>query len=147
MIVARILSNGYFGGLENYPEDSGIPYGTTRTLPPEIPEGFYAIWAGSGWNLTPTSPVPIPDPEPTIPDVSVVSMRQARRVLFTYGYLDDVDQYINQLSSPEKELAQIDWEYATEVRKDSDLVQNLVAYLELTTEQLDTMFYEASLIV
>ena len=74
-------------------------------------------------------------------------MRQARRILLTYGYLSQVDEYINQLQSPEKEEAQIDWEYATEVRKDSSLVQSLVVYLQLTNEQLNTMFYEASLIV
>lgn len=146
MIVAKILSNGYFGGLLDIPDSDGIPYGTTRTLPPEIPEGQYAVWAGTSWNLTTATPINIPD-VPAIPDVQVVSMRQARRILLTYGYLSQVDEYINQLQSPEKEEAQIDWEYATEVRKDSSLVQSLVVYLQLSNEQLNTMFYEASLIV
>ena len=144
MIVARILPNGYFGGFEEYPDDGGIPYGTTRTLPPEIPDGMYAVWIGTFWNLTTDEPPPLPPPP--IPDVEVVSMRQARRILFTYGYLDQVNTYIDQLPSPDKELAQIDWEYATEVRKDSDLVSALAEHLSLTSEQLDTMFYEASLI-
>jgi len=146
MIIAKILSNGYFGGLLDLPDSDGIPYGTTRTLPPEIPEGYYAIWSGTAWNLTTVMPSPIQDVI-TIPDIQVVSMRQARRILFTYGYLALVDDYLNQLPSPEREIAQIDWEYATEVRKDSSLVRQLSEYLQLTEEQINTMFYEASLIV
>ena len=30
----------------------------TRTAVPDIPEGYYAVWAGSGWRLT-TSPPPV----------------------------------------------------------------------------------------
>lgn len=155
MIIYVILPNGYFGGTQDVPDDTvGIPFGTTRTPIIDIPEGQYAIWTGAGWSLTVTPPPveqapeeePVSQPE-VIPKVSVVSMRQARRILFQYGYLSSVDEFIATLPSPEREIAQIDWEYATEVRKDSELVQRLASYLQLSPEQIDKLFYEASLII
>lgn len=72
MIVYRILENGYFGGTEEYPDDGGIPYGTTRTEVPFIPEGSYAFWAGTGWNIIDTAPVI--HQAPLVPDVEAVSI-------------------------------------------------------------------------
>lgn len=66
MILYIIGSNGYFQGTMEYPDDpdevNGIPYGTTkRAVPEEIPENEYAVWNGSGWYITDTSPpVPLP---------------------------------------------------------------------------------------
>lgn len=153
MIIYVILPNGYFGGTMEVPDDTiGIPFGTTRTPVIEIPEGHYAIWKGTYWELTTVSPPvekePVEEPLPNIiPKVDIVSMRQARRILFEYNYLDLVNEYLFSLPSPEKEVALIDWEYATEVRKQSELVQNLASYLQLSPEQVDKLFYEASLIV
>ncbi len=147
MIVYRILPNGYFGGIETIEDDSGgIPFGTTWTPVPNIPEGSFAEWNGTGWTITDIPPV---DESllNVVPDVQVVSMRQARYVLFKYGYLDSVSVYINQLPSPDKELAQIDWDCATEVRKDAGLVAQLSQFLQLTPETVDKLFYEASLIL
>jgi hypothetical protein len=73
-------------------------------------------------------------------------MRQARRILFQYGFIDKINNYIETLQSPEKELAQIDWEYATEVRRNSYFVQKIAIELLLDEETLDKLFYEASLI-
>lgn len=152
MIIYIILPNGYFGGTQEVPDDEvGIPYGTTRTAVPEIPEGYYAVWNGTGWNLTQTPP-PIEEPEPVIeetvqiPNIMVVSLRQAKRILFQYDLLTQVDSYIQSLPSPQKELTEIDWQYANEVRKDSLLVQQMASVLQLSPEQIDILFYEASLI-
>jgi hypothetical protein len=148
MIIYKILENGYYGGELDYPDSDGIPFGTTRTAPPEIPEGYYCRWSGRGWELTldPPRPQQVQYIEPPRPDIKVVSMRQARRILFQYGYLEDINNYIATLPSPEKELAQIDWEYAADVRKDSELVRALAMHLELSNEQIDSLFYEASTI-
>ena len=60
MILYRIGGNGYFDGTMEWPDDpeeiNGIPYGTTKTATPEIPEGSYAVWSGSGWYLIQTPP-------------------------------------------------------------------------------------------
>ena len=62
MILYIIGDNGYFSGTMPWPDDpeeiNGIPYGTTRREVPEIPEGMYAVWMGSGWYLTPIPPPP-----------------------------------------------------------------------------------------
>lgn len=62
MILYIIGSNGYFQGTMEWPDDPeeirGIPYGTTKRATPEIQEGFYAIWNGSGWTLTSNPPPP-----------------------------------------------------------------------------------------
>jgi len=53
MIIYKIETTGCYGGTLEIPDGSiGIPLWTTRTAPPEIPEGFFAIWNGSGWNIS-----------------------------------------------------------------------------------------------
>jgi hypothetical protein len=148
MIIYKILDNGYYGGELDYPDSDGIPFGTTRTVPPEIPEDYYCKWAGNGWELTldPPRPLQVQYVEPPRPDIQIVSMRQARRILFEHGHLEHINNYIQTLPSPEKELAQIDWEYATEVRKTSYLVHQIANVLNLDQEAMDQLFYEASLI-
>ena len=84
-----------------------------------------------------------PKPEPTyVP--SVVSMRQARLALLGAGFYDDVNAAIAGLPSPQKEAAQIEWEYATEVQRSSGLVPMMGAALSLTEAQLDSLFVTAS---
>lgn len=61
MKIYRILENGYFGGEEAVADDEfGIPLGTTRTAPPQIPPGQHAYWSGSGWVAVVAPPVNIP---------------------------------------------------------------------------------------
>lgn len=76
--------------------------------------------------------------------VQAVSMRQARRALLQQNLLSAVQPAIDSLPSPEKEAAQIDWEYAQEVKRSDPLVQSLAVALELTEEDLDNLFLLAS---
>ena len=72
-------------------------------------------------------------------------MRQARHALLNAGLLDAVDATISAIpDETERRQAQIDWEYATEVRKDWPWVQTLSTALGLTEEQLDQLFIQAS---
>jgi hypothetical protein len=68
--------------------------------------------------------------------VKVVSMRQARLALLQANLLDTVTAAIGQGG----EADQITWEYATEVRREDALVQNLSQALNLTSAQLDDLF-------
>jgi hypothetical protein len=77
-------------------------------------------------------------PEPVIP--SVVSMRQARLALLQGGLLEAV----NMAVSVGGEADRITWEYATEVRREDALVQNLAVGLGLSEVQLDQLFTLAS---
>ena len=74
----------------------------------------------------------------------VVSMRQARLALLQSGLLSSVDDSLNALPEPDKSAALIEWEYATEVRRASPLVESLSAALSLSPEQLDDLFNLAS---
>lgn len=72
--------------------------------------------------------------------ITEVSMRQARLALLQTGLLSQVQGAIDALESPAKEAAQIEWEYATGVERNSQLVQILSPALELTEQQLDDLF-------
>jgi hypothetical protein len=75
---------------------------------------------------------------------AVVSMRQARLALLSAGRYGDVAIAIAALPSPAKEAAQIEWEYATEVRRDSPLVTMLAESLSLDAAALDNLFASAA---
>lgn len=68
-----------------------------------------------------------------------ITMRQARLYLLSAGLLSQVDAMIAQ-----NEAWKIEWEYATEVQKDSPLVSALASELGLSMEAIDLMFSEAS---
>lgn len=70
--------------------------------------------------------------------VSKVTMRQARLALLNAGLLESVDALIK--TDPDR----ISWEYSAEVYRNSDLVVKLKTELNLTDEQLDELFFEAS---
>lgn len=71
---------------------------------------------------------------------SVVSMRQARLALLQSNLLSTVTAAIEAGSEADK----ITWEYATEVRRDDVLVQNLAAALGLSDHDVDNLFVLAS---
>lgn len=73
-----------------------------------------------------------------------VTMRQARLALLQAGLLGNVQTAIDSLASPQKEAAQIEWEYAQEVQRDKELVALLAPVLGLDDAQLDALFVLAS---
>lgn len=75
---------------------------------------------------------------------SFVTMRQARLALLQQGLLSQVQTAIDSLPSPQKEAAQIEWDYSSEVHRDKPFVQLLGAALGLSNEELDDLFVLAS---
>lgn len=73
-----------------------------------------------------------------------VTMRQARLALLQIGKLADVTTAINSLPSPQKEAAQIEWEYSNEVQRGNNFVAMLGPALGLSSQQLDDLFVLAS---
>jgi hypothetical protein len=65
--------------------------------------------------------------------------------LFDAGLLDSVTTIINSFDEPLRSEAQIEWEYATSVTKDSPLVAILTVFLDLSTVEIDDIFTAASL--
>lgn len=68
-----------------------------------------------------------------------ITMRQARLYLLGAGLLEQVDNIVSQ-----NEAWKIEWEYATDVVKNSQLVITLSNQLGLSSEAIDVMFDEAS---
>ena len=80
---------------------------------------------------------PAPEVAP-IPDV--VSMRQARLALLSAGLFDDVEAAIAAAGRS----AQIEWEFAAEVRRDHPLIAVVQAQQGILDEQIDALFIEAA---
>lgn len=88
-------------------------------------------------------------PEPADPIVPVVpqsvTMRQARLALMGASLLDDVYAAIAAIPDPvQRKAAEIEWEYAQTVDRNSPFTQQLAAGLNLTAEQLDQLFTTAA---
>ena len=89
-------------------------------------------------------PVIAPNPPPV--DAASVTMRQARLALLSAGKLDDVDNAINALPDPMRREAQIEWEFASTVEKQSPLIKSLASSIGLDAEGLTELFnYAATL--
>lgn len=71
--------------------------------------------------------------------VELITPRQARLKLLEVGLLDELEAIITA-----NRAWQIEWEYATEVKRDSPLIDAVASEAGLTSEQVDTMFLEAS---
>lgn len=113
-----------------------------KVMPPDavpVNEATYRQFAGQ-------QVAPGPDGQPTIPTQNtpappaVVTMRQARLALLSMGLLAAVDPVIAALPSPQREAAQIEWEFAATVERDSDLLTGVSQAIGLTAAQLDQLF-------
>lgn len=82
---------------------------------------------------------PEPYIEPPKPIPSTVTMRQARIALHRAGVLSMIEAALQ-----DNVEAQIEWEYATTVDRNSALVTELASSLGLTPEALDALFDQAS---
>lgn len=79
-----------------------------------------------------------PQPDPVVP--FSITPRQARLLLLQQNLLADVETLIAQ----QDEATKITWQYALEFRRDDPLLNQLAQNLNLTQEQLDQFFIEAS---
>lgn len=73
-----------------------------------------------------------------------VTMRQARLALLGAGLLASVDAAIASLPSPQKEAAQIEWDYSSSVERNRPFVLTLGAAFGLSSAQLDALFIAAA---
>jgi hypothetical protein len=86
----------------------------------------------------------VPEPPPPAPVPTRVTMRQARLALLAAGKLAAVAAAINALPSPQKEAAQIEWEYSNEVLRHNGFVAQLGPTLGMTDADLDALFMLAA---
>lgn len=76
-----------------------------------------------------------------------VTARQIRLQLTLIGVsLAQIDAALDQLPSPDKDLAKIEWEYANEFEYSNALVHQVAAVLGLNSESLTQFWKEASVL-
>lgn len=73
-------------------------------------------------------------------DSSTITPRQARLALLNAGLLEAVDAYVATLPK----AAQVEWEYANEIRRDHALLTQAASALGLTEAQIDALFEAAA---
>jgi hypothetical protein len=74
-----------------------------------------------------------------------VSMRQARLALLQAGKLDGVANVIAAIPDPiQRQAAQISWDFAGDVRRDSPLVALIGSTMGMADAEIDTLFIDAS---
>ncbi len=87
-------------------------------------------------------------PSPAQPDIpALVSMRQARLALLAAGILDQAEAALAAMPGSTGRAAQIEWEYATELRRDHPLIVSLGESLGLDKAAIDALFVQAAAIV
>lgn len=70
-----------------------------------------------------------------------VTMRQARLALLQMGNLDAAEAAIDSIPDATlRRAAQIEWEYAQGIERNSPLVQQVVGALQINDKQLDDLF-------
>lgn len=119
-------------------------YPVHDTTPPEAPNKVAerimpvqidGVWQ-ERWAL-------IDAPAPPVPEA--VQMAQARLALLDAGLLSQVDNAIDAIPDPtQREASRIEWEYRTEVYRNSQLVLSLGAALGLNDNQIDDLFRQAA---
>lgn len=94
------------------------------------------LWDGESFT-------PAPPPAPEVPQS--VTMRQGRLALLGAGLLDQVGAALAAIpDEAQRRAAQIEWEYAQTIDRQSVWVANLSGALGLTDEQLDALFIAAA---
>ena len=74
----------------------------------------------------------------------VVSMRQARLALLKAGLLDDAEALITAITDPvQRRAAQIEWEFASEVQRNSSFMTQMAESLGLSSTEVDDLFKAA----
>lgn len=82
------------------------------------------------------------NPPPLVP--SSVSMRQARLALHAAGKLRAVDDAIAALPSSQRDAAQIEWEFASQIERGSPFLQQMATALGMDDKALDDLFLAAA---
>jgi len=119
-----------------------------EVAPPAAAEGevvveLTPVHVGGGWRQKWTKrPMTAEELAATVP--AVVTMRQARLALLAAGKLAGVEAALAGLPSPEREAAQIEWEYAAEVRRDNPIIALVAPALELDDAAIDALFVAAA---
>lgn len=99
-------------------------------------------WIAAGNTPAPYIPPLPPTPEELRAAMPSLTARQLRLGLVSNGIaLASVQAAVDAISDPtERELAQVEWEYATSFERMHPLISQIGSALNLTPEEIDTMW-------
>lgn len=117
----------------------GIPDPQGAVFAADMPENLTdPVWNGAQWRSDAEVYRAFLLPEK-------VSQRQARLALHAAGHLAEVDATLEAIADADaRERAKIEWQFGTEIRRDSELVTHLAPALGLSMDQVDELFVQAS---
>lgn len=111
----------------------------------EVPDELYEQLLGKQVEAGPGGmPRQFEAPAPGAVPPLLVKMCQARLALLEAGKLAAVNAAIAAMPSPQKEAAQIEWEFASHVERQSPFLQGLAAAINLDEADLDQLFILAA---
>lgn len=96
-----------------------------------------------GWTWSQGAGFGEPEIEPAAPVLVPITRRQLRLTLLAHGLLDQVEPAIAALDEPERSVATIEWQDASEYRRDHPLIAQVGTALELDEAAIDAMWIEA----
>lgn len=141
--IYTVDTNNVF--VETVDHDATRPVPTcSLTPPPTLGAGEFAVLVGDAWEIV--AEYPENNANRVNNNVNVISMRQARLALHDAGLLASVSVAIDAMPEPDKTKAQIEWEYASEVDKNSAWVANLSLALGLDDVRLTELFNAAAVL-
>lgn len=118
-----------------------FPEKSTLINPPSFLNNEFAVFDGIAWRIETEPPPPI-SPQPTIEELRaqmILTPAQARIKLANLGMLSSIEAMIATL--PIANLTRIYWYYATEFRRDDEILTTFCAEnLGLNPEQIDALF-------
>lgn len=85
-------------------------------------------------------------PVPQVAFVATVTMYQARMALLQAGKYAAAEAAIAALPEPQRQAAQLAWEFKTVVSRDGQLLNAIAAALGLSPSQVDDLFAAATAI-
>lgn len=98
----------------------------------------------TGWSWSEAGGFNPPEPEPEAPPVLLpITRRQLRLTLLAHGLLDQVEPAIAALNEPDRSVATIEWQDASEYRRDHPLISQIGMALALSEPTIDAMWVEA----
>lgn len=139
--MTRAYATGKAGDFIILGDGDDLPGGYTLLEPPAQIEGHRVSWDGEAWTLE-AIPEPVPEPDPGLPPLTA---RQLRLGLIAAGIaLSSVEAAVAAIEDAAgREIAKVEWEYASQFDRDHPLIEQVGVALGLTPEQIDAAWLAA----
>lgn len=131
-------SEGYFTEVQTTNKYKGLPKNFTYIAPTMLDTSKFFRFNGTQWEILDSRVISIEVPQ-------TITVRQAREQLIRIGLLSKVQTEIDKITDlTQKEIVQNYWEYSMDFKRDNEVLITLATNLGLTSQDIDSLFIEAS---